>query len=280
MSAPAATVLDDYVDGFLAFHMVWVCTLLRRYAGILAIFVIAVILRPAFGLAETDPRKLRLIAPQALIETGVLGFLLPRFSLKTQVRVEIVDIGSTADAALGPTGQPVMVGDGLIWHLQLITPDHAGARRFADWLASDVGGRTIAAFAPDGTQMFQVPEQIDALAEATVWEGDSGLGYELSKTHCGRCHAVEEAGRMNSIGSTPSFYVLRSLTDWQERFQAFYALNPHPAFTQVADVTPPFNEARPSPIVPVEITLDELENILAYVAVLTPADLGAPLEHK
>lgn len=57
-------------------------------------------------------------------------------------------------------------------------------------------------------------------------------------------------------------------------------MNPHPAFTQVAEVTPPFDETRPSPIVPVEITLDELENILAYVAVLSPADLGAPLEHK
>ncbi|AUQ63602.1 hypothetical protein PhaeoP57_02606 [Phaeobacter inhibens] len=260
--------------------MVWVCTLLRKYAGILVLLVFAVSMQPVIAMAQGDPRKVRLIAPQALIDTGVLGFMLPRFSLKTQVRVELVDTDATAEVALGQTGQPVMAGQGVIWHLELITPDHTGAQRFADWLTSDVGRRTLAAFAPDGTQMFQVPEQAAAQVEVVAWEGDAGLGYDLSKIHCGRCHAVDEGGRINSIGSTPSFYVLRSLADWEQRFQAFYALNPHPAFTQVAEVTPPFDEARPSPIVPVEITLDELENILAYVAVLSPADLGAPLEHK
>ncbi|MFV1592301.1 hypothetical protein VWZ88_06980 [Phaeobacter sp. JH20_36] len=260
--------------------MVWVCTLLRGYAGILAIILLALILRPASGQAESDPAKLRLAVPAPLVETGVLGFLLPRFSLKTQVRIELVDSNDVAEMMLGTTGQPVMEGDGTVWHLELIAPDHAGARRFADWLTSDVGARTIAAFAPEGRQMFRVPKHAQAAVAVTTWDGDAGRGYDLSKSHCGRCHAVEEAGRINSIGSTPSFYVLRSLANWEERFQAFYALNPHPAFTQIAEITPPFDEARPSPIVPVELTLDELENILAYVAVLSPADLGAPLEHK
>ncbi|AXT35021.1 hypothetical protein D1820_08560 [Phaeobacter sp. LSS9] len=260
--------------------MVWVCSLLRKYTAILVVLVFAVSMQPMVALAQGDPRMVRLIAPQALIDTGVLGFMLPRFSLKTQVRVEVVEPGGDAEIALGPRGAPVMEGDGIIWHLELITPDHTGAQRFADWLTSEVGGRTIAAFAPEGTQMFRVPAQPDAQEDVATWDGDAGNGYHLSKVHCGRCHAVEEAGRINSIGSTPSFYVLRSLADWEQRFQAFYALNPHPAFTQVAEVTPPFDEARPSPIVPVEITLDDLENILAYVAVLSPADLGAPLEHK
>ena len=57
-------------------------------------------------------------------------------------------------------------------------------------------------------------------------------------------------------------------------------LNPHPAFTQVADVTPPFHEERPPPIIPVEMTLDDLQAILAYVAALEPADLGAPIRHQ
>ena len=85
---------------------------------------------------------------------------------------------------------------------------------------------------------------------------------------------------MNDIGSTPSFAVLRTLRNWDSRFQAFYALNPHPAFTQVAEVTPPFDRTRPSPIVPVEITLDDLEHILTFVAQIPPADLGAPIRSQ
>ena len=85
---------------------------------------------------------------------------------------------------------------------------------------------------------------------------------------------------MNAMGSTPSFAVLRTMPDWAARFQSFYALKPHAAFTQVEDVTAPFPINRPSPIVPVEVTLDEVEAILAYVAEMTPADLGAPIQFQ
>jgi hypothetical protein len=71
--------------------------------------------------------------------------------------------------------------------------------------------------------------------------------------------------------------VLRTLRDWEDRFQAFYVLNPHPAFTQVADVTEPFDPTRPSPIHTMEITLDDLENIMAFVQGIAPADLGSPI---
>ena len=74
--------------------------------------------------------------------------------------------------------------------------------------------------------------------------------------------------------------MLRSLPDWQERFIAFYALAPHPAFMMVPNVTPPFPEDRPPPIVPVAMTLDELDHLMAYVAEMAPADLGAPLKHQ
>ena len=85
---------------------------------------------------------------------------------------------------------------------------------------------------------------------------------------------------MSSIDSSPSFFALRSLPDWEDRFQTFYVLNPHPAFTQIADVTPPFPDELPSPIVPVEMTLEDVDAILAFVAALKPADLGAPLQHQ
>ena len=42
-------------------------------------------------------------------------------------------------------------------------------------------------------------------------------------------------------------------------------------------MTPPFDESRPPPIVPLRLTVAEIDAILAYVAGLTPADLGRPL---
>jgi hypothetical protein len=89
---------------------------------------------------------------------------------------------------------------------------------------------------------------------------------------------VSDKNRMNSIGSTPSFAVLRTLRDWEDRFQAFYVLKPHPAFTQIEDVTEPFDPTRPSPIAAVEMTLDDLENIMAFVQGIAPADLGRPVQ--
>ena len=71
--------------------------------------------------------------------------------------------------------------------------------------------------------------------------------------------------------------MLRSLGDWEERFGAFYVLNPHPAFTQIPEVTAPFPIDRPSPIAPIELSIEELEAVMAYVALLDAADLGAPL---
>ena len=79
--------------------------------------------------------------------------------------------------------------------------------------------------------------------------------------------------RMGGLGSTPSFAVLKTLNDWEVRFRGFYMLNPHPSFTQIPDVTDPFDESRPPPIVPLEITLEDLDAILAYVATIEPAEL-------
>ena len=73
---------------------------------------------------------------------------------------------------------------------------------------------------------------------------------------------------------------MRAFPDWVDRFMGFYALNPHPAFTQIEGVSPPFDEARPSPIVPMEMTLDEVDAVLAYVAAMEAADLGAPLDFR
>ena len=91
---------------------------------------------------------------------------------------------------------------------------------------------------------------------------------------------VNEATRMTSIGSTPSFAVLRGLANWQERFESFFSRNPHPSFTVLDGVSEPFDETRPPPIVPLELSLAELDAILAFVSRIPPADLGAPIQYQ
>ncbi|MEQ9695188.1 hypothetical protein [Shimia sp. SDUM112013] len=230
--------------------------------------------------ALANDRLVRLEAPAPLVESGLIKYMVPRFSLKTQVRVEIVADGAAADMRFGETGTPLFAGQDATWHMQIVSPDHPGTQRFADWLQSDIGLRTITGFAPAGTALYTLATAEEAAPVALTYDGDAVLGHKASIVMCGRCHVVDPANRMNDIGSTPSFFVLRSLPNWDERFETFYVLAPHGAFTQVADVTPPFPEDRPPPIVPVEMTLDDLEAILAYVASLEAADLGAPLQHQ
>lgn len=234
------------------------------------------LLHPSWGCA--DDRLVRLQAPDALLETGLLKFALPRFSLKTQVRVEYVE--RDAHILLGDAGRPVFRGPDQLWKLDLRAGDHKGAKRLADWLFSEVGQRTIASYAPEGVALFGAPGEATEEVVELAFDGDAEMGHRVSRTKCTRCHAVDDATRGWGIGSTPSFGVLRSLGDWEERFAAFYALNPHQSFTQIEDVTDPFPIDRPSPIAPVELTLDEVEALLAYVAAMKPADLGGALVHQ
>jgi len=224
---------------------------------------------------------LRLAAPQVLQDSGLLQYVLPRFSLKTGVRVEVVEEQAQADLVLTnqDAGTAVFQGPNAAWSLMVLT-ESEGAARLADWLTGEIGKRTITSFEVDGSAPFTLPKTKEAEVVAVSFEGDAVLGKTLSVKMCGRCHVVDPKDRMNDIGSTPSFSVLRAMRDWDRRFQTFFALNPHPAFTQIEDVTPDFPIDRPSPIIPVEMTMDDLEAILAYVSALAPADLGAPLQHQ
>lgn len=218
--------------------------------------------------------------PQALVETGLPGFMLPRFSLKEHVRVEIVAPGEEAEAALGREGQAVFTGPGGEWRLRILAPDHPGTQRFGAWITTGPGQRAITGFLRDGVQVFSLPTpETDVLVDRAFY-GDAGKGLQSSRRMCARCHVVEDGNRMNAIGSTPSFFVLRSLRDWEARLGSFFTLNPHPAFTQVTGVTEPFPASRPSPIFPLELSVDDIDDILAYVAALPPADLGPPMQHQ
>ncbi len=242
--------------------------------------VLALILTPLSG--QTQGAELTLAAPQALLEGGLLQHLAPRFLFKTRHRLALVASGAGAEPALrlqpGPPGQPVFEGAGATWHLS--HDGSAGAQAFADWLTSEAGQRALANFPPGGPPAFRPATARAAPAQAAAPEGDVRLGAELAEALCGRCHVTGPDSRLKGIGSTPSFRLMRALPRWQERFEMFYVLKPHGAFTRVAEVTPPFDPMRPPPIAPVELTLDELEAITAFAASLAPADLGAPLAHQ
>ena len=227
--------------------------------------------------ATANDKELTLTAPTELADSGLLKFMLPRFSLKTGVRVTIGENGALAITD-SPPGVPIISRGDAVFYLG--EPEDAAAARFADWLVSDVGRRTLESFAPESGPVFTAYAEQQKTEEVQSFDGDANTGEEISLSHCGRCHVINERNRMNGLGSTPSFSVLRSLSDWPYRFEVFYVLNPHPSFTQIEGVTAPFDKTRPSPIAPVEMTLDDLDAILAFVAAMAPADLGAPIQHQ
>lgn len=235
-------------------------------------FVMVVAANPALAQDKT----FSLSAPVALSETGFLKHLLPRFSLKTGIRITLMGEGGAA--SFGPGGTPVFAQGDTVWHLRKTDGPYTDA--FQKWLLSDIGKRTVEAFAPDGVALFSADVAAQATAQVVALSGDRALGERLSLDKCGRCHVVNETNRMKAIGSTPSFALMRNFADWQRRFETFFLLRPHPAFTQVEDVTEPFANHLPSPISPIEVTLTEIEAITAYVASVAPADLGAPIKSQ
>ncbi|MEP5728491.1 MAG: hypothetical protein ABJL67_03855 [Sulfitobacter sp.] len=226
--------------------------------------------------AAAQDRTFDLHVPETLMETGFMKHLLPRFSLKTSIRITAVT--GPGDAAFGAEGTPVFRQADQLWHLTKTDGPYTDA--FEDWLVSEVGKRTIEAFAPQGEAVFSADVTVRAAVQTTALSGDVALGETVSLRKCGRCHVVNEKNRMNAIGSTPSFRLMRNFADWQDRFESFFILRPHGAFTQVEGVTEPFAEHLPSPIAPIEVTLDEIDAITAFVGSLVPADLGAPIQSQ
>ena len=227
----------------------------------------------ALPVAAQD--DLGLAAPEAVTESGLLKHLLPRFSLKTGIRVT-ADSGGQMRLSAEGDGVPVLQRGEVVFRLSI--GDDPREVRFQDWLTSDIGIRTVESFAPAEGAPFTAPLPVETDTAEVVFDGDPVEGEALSLTHCGRCHVIGPQNAMNSIGSTPSFAVLRAMSDWDNKFFSFYVLRPHGVFTQIEGLTPPFDPAVPSPIAPVRMTAEDLDAIVAYVAQVEPADLGAPLQ--
>ncbi len=231
---------------------------------------------PMMASGQEDGVRLRL-AP-ALQESGLVQFLRPRFSLKTGVAIQVVTDGANVVLDDQPIGdaKPVLARGDVVYYVSV--DEGKGAKRFADWLLSDVGQRTIEQFSPETGLPFAGAAGLATKAVDVVLEGNAARGETLSYQNCGRCHVIGTRNRMKGIGSTPSFALMRSFPDWQQRFGGFYTLNPHPSFSQIVDVTEPFDPARPPVINPLRLTNKDLDDILAFVSTIKPADLGAPLQ--
>jgi len=97
--------------------------------------------------------------------------------------------------------------------------------------------------------------------------GDSEAGRKIAQTHCSRCHVIGSYNKMGGIMSTPSFQLLvNALKDYRERFETFYARRPHPVFIRVKGFKP-LNDLPPN-AAPVDIELDDVDNLLAFVETL------------
>ena len=106
------------------------------------------------------------------------------------------------------------------------------------------------------------------LSATALADGDSQAGRRVAIEHCTRCHVVGDANPHGGINSTPSFQLLAKRDDWRERFQTFYARRPHPVFVRVPDV--PRWTKLSSHVAPIEVSLEDVENILAFVETLVP----------
>lgn len=243
----------------------------------LTLVLVVVGIWPAVTSAEE--KRFTLQAESVLVESGALKFILPRFSLKTGVRITLVETEAAATLSSGADGIPVFKDSstGAVYRLQLADENDAFALRFRDWISSEIGLRAVQSFKVGGVQRFAAVEATEEVGVVSAPTGDAALGEKLALRMCGRCHVISKKNRFAGIGSTPSFGAMKNFKDWRERFEAFWTLNPHPAFTQIEGVTPPFDKARPSPIAPLELTLDQVEAILAFVAALPRKDLGGAL---
>ncbi|MFC3118353.1 hypothetical protein ACFOHS_09355 [Jhaorihella thermophila] len=110
----------------------------------LVLFCLSLMLTASPSVAQ---EALGLTAPPDVTESGLLKHILPRFSLKTGVRV-VADPSGPMVLAEGPPGTPVLKRGDRIYYLR-VTEDRR-QQRFLDWMLSEIGKRTIESFAPGG----------------------------------------------------------------------------------------------------------------------------------
>ena len=229
-----------------------------------------------------DNNQISLEFPEELLMIEFEKYILPRFKFKTQIKLSVSTGNKLYDAKLGilSTGVEVFSDlNGFVYRLETKTTDPeklSKLEKFAKWLTSDSGIRTIEDFSIQGVQVFTAVEYSEEQEESEIFDGDIASGLGLSQTHCKRCHVVDD-NAFAGIDSTPSFHAMRSFDNWQERFTAFWTVSPHLNVISISEVYQAGSKTVPITIAPIELSLDEVDDILAYVASIVPKDLGKPI---
>ncbi|KRO87594.1 MAG: hypothetical protein ABR89_08400 [Rhodobacter sp. BACL10 MAG-120910-bin24] len=259
---------------YLLLLIFWVEDLLKKILAIL--ILVSLISQPL--IANTE-RSFKIWVDVKLSQTGLLDFLLPRFSLKNNTKVEIVSKRTDSDLALGVSNsEPIFAMNFDKYGVLTINENHS-AVFFIEWMRSGVVETAVAAFnALNGTTFLHISRDVQRVE--IVFEGNATLGAKLAKQHCGRCHKVGQSESEFGIGSTPSFRALRALKDWDERMMSFYVRNPHPAFMRVEGISEEFDEERPATISPIELSIEDTEALQSYVSGLEPANLGEEVVYQ
>ncbi len=104
-----------------------------------------------------------------------------------------------------------------------------------------------------------------------VMAGDIDAGKQIAREHCTRCHVVGEMNKYGGIGSTPSFGAIKTMADWSQRFEIFFTLPPHPAVVAIQGVTEQRPESLPAFVTQITLSVDQLEDLLAFIDQLPAA---------
>ena len=248
--------------------------------------------------APVQANTLNLGVSEDLEASGLARHLAPRYGLRANTRVTVI----AADAAGLEAGlhageiDVVIASDAVLAALQadgvvrrraaafrtdeedargyavsrpVDGPNEDRAAAFQDWLTGTVGRSAIEVF--EG-EVAYVPGAlvVERAAADLVPDGDVEAGADLALSHCGRCHRIDARNRFGGMSNTPSFAVLRAQDVWLDKFITFWALNPHPSFTQIDGLTQPFDPERPPSIHPLYLTMDEVDAIVAFAATIEP----------
>ena len=226
--------------------------------------------------------EIHLHFPEELLMVEFDKHILPRFKFKTQIKIKAVNFFENSDASIGIKTNGISIFSDLndiIYKIELITSEEAKLKKidkFIDWLKSTSGISAIEGFQFNEVPIFKAILSEKKEKKEFVFEGDSKNGLLISQKHCKRCHVVDD-NAFAGIDSSPSFHAMRSFEDWEERFRAFWTVSPHLNVISITEVYDAGSNLSPVVIAPIELTLDEVDDILSYVSKIVPKDLGKPI---
>ena len=121
----------------------------------LRLALVTLFVLPIGKAALAEEKAFDLSVSDELVASGLVRHLVPRFSMKTGVRVTLTPDGGHAiltPAAEG--GQPALAGEGTTYMIA-VAPGQPHADRFRDWLLSEIGQRTIEGFSKEGAPSYR-----------------------------------------------------------------------------------------------------------------------------